>query len=169
MLNYATEVLRRARWSDGRLASYREDHVAFGLHLLSMASAIAVTILWMVSSRWAAWWVLIPLSIASSLALELVARIRLHRAVLRVETQGGRGRAQVKVSLEDWVNQQLSRFDDYAIRSCSQKAEEFQARAETARASGNKKSAAKCLRRAERERKRSERWRRAVEDNARRS
>ncbi|WP_420621540.1 hypothetical protein [Candidatus Poriferisodalis sp.] len=168
-MTWVTEVLGRVRWSDGRLASYREDHVAFGLHLLSMASAIAVTIVWMVSSRWAAWWVLIPLSIASSLALELVARIRLRRTVRRVETQGGRGRAQVKASVEDWVNQQLSRFDDYAIRSCDQKAEEFLARAEAARASGDQKSAAKYRRRAGRERKYSERWRRAVEDNARRS
>ena len=163
------ETLGRVRWSDGRLASYREDHVALGLHLLSMASGIAVTILWMVSSRWAAWWVLIPLSIANNLALELVARIRLRRIVRRVEALGVAGRDRAKVSLKDQINHQLSRFDDYAIRSCDQKAEEFLARAATARASGNKKSAAKCLRRAERERKYSEWCRRAIEYNARRS
>ncbi|WP_420625838.1 hypothetical protein [Candidatus Poriferisodalis sp.] len=155
-MTWVTEVLGRVRWSDGRLASYREDHVAFGLHLLSMASAIAVTIVWMVSSRWAAWWVLIPLSIASSLALEFIARIRLRRTVRRVEALGVEGRDRAKVSLREEINHQISRFDDYAIRSCDQKAEEFLARAEAARASGDQKSAAKYLRRAGRERKYSE-------------
>ncbi|WP_423919900.1 hypothetical protein [Candidatus Poriferisodalis sp.] len=167
-MTWVTEVLGRVRWSDGRLASYRQDHVAFGLHLLSMASAITVTILWMVTSRWAMWWVLVPMSIASNLALEFIARIRLRRTVRRVEALGVAGRDRVKVSLKEEINHQLSHFDDYAIRSCDRKAEEFLARAATARASGGKKSDAKYLRRAERERKYSEWYRRIVEYNARR-
>ena len=152
-----TAAFRRVRWSDGRLVSYRQDRVALGLHLWSQASGITVTILWIASSRWAAWWVLIPVSIANGVGFELVARNRLRRAVLRVEALGSAGQELVRMGPGHWINQQLSRFDDYAIRSCDRKAEEFQARAETAQANGNQQSAARYLRRAERERKYS-RW-----------
>ena len=147
------EAFRRVRWSDGRPVSYRQDRVALGLHLWSLISGITVTILWISSSSWAAWWVLIPLSIANGVGFEFVARIRLRRAVLRVEALGSAGRALVKMGPGHWINQQINRFDDYGIRLCDRKAEEFQARAEIALASGKQKSAAKYLRRAERERK----------------
>lgn len=147
------EAFRRVRWSDGRPVSYRQDRVALGLHLWSLVSGITVTALWIVSSSWEAWWVLIPLSIANSVGLEVVARNRLRRAVLRVEALDSAGQALVKMGPGHWINQQLSRFDDYGIRLCDRKAEEFQARAETALASGKQRSAAKYLRRAERERK----------------
>lgn len=147
------EAFRRVRWSDGRPVSYSQDRVALGLHLWSLISGITVTILWISSSSWAAWWVLIPLSIANGVGFEFVARIRLRRAVLRVEALGSAGRALVKMGPGHWINQQINRFDDYGIRLCDRKAEEFQARAEMALASGKQKSAAKYLRRAERERK----------------
>ncbi len=152
-----TAAFRRVRWSDGRLVSYRQDRVALGLHLWSQASGITVTILWIASSSWAAWWVLIPASIANGVGCELVARNRLRRGMLRVEALGSAGKALVKVGPGHWINHQLSRFDDYAIRSCDRKAEEFQARAETAQANGNQKSSVRYSRRAERERKYS-RW-----------
>ncbi len=151
-----TAAFRRVRWSDGRLVSYRQDRVALGLHLWSQATGITVTILWIASWRWAAWWVLIPASIANGAGFELVARNRLRRVVLRVETLGSAGQELVRMGPGHWINQQLSRFDDYGIRLCNRKAEEFQARAETAQASGNHRSAAKYLRRAERERKYSQ-------------
>lgn len=147
------DAFRRVRWSDGRLVSYRQDRVALGLHLWSQASGITVTVLWIISSSWAAWWVLIPLGIANGIGFEFVARNRLRRAVLRVEALGSAEQALVKVGPRHWINQQINRFDDYAIRSCDRKAEECQARAETALASGNQRSAARYLRRAERERK----------------
>ncbi len=157
-------ALRRVRWSDGRPVSYRQDRVALGLHLWSQASGITVTILWIMSSSWAAWWVLIPASIANGVGFEFVARNRLRRAVLRVEALGSAGEALVKVGHGHWINQQLNRLDDWAIRSCDRKAEEFQARAETAKANGDQISAAKYLRRAERERKYSGWCRRISED-----
>jgi len=156
-------VLRRVRWSDGRTVSYRQDRIALGLHLWSQASGITVTILWIASSSWAAWWVLIPLSIANGVGFELVARNRLRRAVLRAEALGSEGQALAKVGPAHWINQRLSRFDDYVIRSCDRKAEEFQARAEIAQANGNQRAAAKYLRRAERERKYSQFCRRIAE------
>ena len=152
-MNWAVVAFRRPRWSDGRIVSCRQDRVALGLHLWSMASGITVTILWIASSRWAAWWVLIPLSIANGVGFELVARNRLRRAVLQVEALGSEGQALVKVGPAHWINQQLDRFYDYGIRLCDQKAEEFQARAETAKANGRQWTAARYLRRAERERK----------------
>ena len=147
------DAFRRVRWSDGRLVSYRQDQIALGLHLWSLVSGITVTVLWINSSSWAAWWVLIPLSIANGVGFEFVARIRLRRAVLRVEALGSGGQQLVSMGPGHWINQQLSRFDDYAVWKCDQKAEEFQARAETAEASGNQRAAARYLRRAERERK----------------
>ena len=162
------EAFRRVRWSDGRLASYRQDRVALGLHLWSQASGITVTILWIASSSWAAWWVLIPASIANSVGFELVARNRMRRAVLRIEAVRGAEQAPVaeeapvEVGLEDWINFKLRRFDDWFIRYCDRDAAKFMTRAETAKASGDQKSAAKYLRKAERERKLGERWRRAV-------
>jgi len=161
-------MFRRVRWSDGRLVSYRQDHVALGLHLWSLASGITVTVLWIASSSWAAWWVLIPVSAAINLALEQIARIRLRRAVVRVEALSGTEQAlvaeqePVEVGLEDWINFKLRRFDSYMIRGCDRAAEKLSARAETAEADGNQKSAAKYRRRAERQRKVGDRWRRAV-------
>lgn len=76
--------------------------------------------------------------------------------MLRAEALGSAGKALIKLGPGHWINQQLSRFDDYGIRLCDRKAEEFQARAEAAKASGNHRSAAKYLRRAERERKYSQ-------------
>ena len=158
-----TERLRRVRWSDGRLISYRQDRVALGLHLWSLTSGITVTVLWIASSRWAAWWVLIPLSIANGVGFEFAARNRLRRAVLRIEALGSERRALVKVGPGHWINRQLRRFDDYGIRLCDRKAEEFQARAETAKANGKQWTAARYLRRAERERKYSQWCRRLAE------
>ncbi|MDE0133489.1 MAG: hypothetical protein OXM54_01500 [Acidimicrobiaceae bacterium] len=152
-MTWITEMFRRVRWSDGLPVSYRQDRVALGLHLWSQASGITVTILWIASSRWAAWWVLIPLSIANGVGFQLVARNRLRRAVQRVEALGSAGQALVKVGPAHWTNQQLNRFYDYGIRLCDQKAEEFQARAESAKADGKQWTAARYLRRAERERK----------------
>ena len=97
----------RPRWSDDRIVSYRQDQIALGLHMWSMASGITVTILWIASSGWAAWWVLIPASAAINLALEHLARIRLRRAVLRVEALSGTEQAlvaeqePVELGLED--------------------------------------------------------------------
>lgn len=159
------KILRGVRWSDGRPVSYRQDRVALGLHLWSQASGITVTILWIASSRWAAWWVLIPLSIANGVGFELVARNRLRRAVQRVEALGSAGQALVKVGPAHWINQQLSRFDDYAIGLCDRKAEEFQARAEAAKANDKQWTAARYLRRAERERKYSKWCRYFAESN----
>ncbi len=150
---WVAETFRRVRWSDGGLVSYRQDRVALGLHLWSQASGVTVTILCIISSSWAAWWVLIPLSIAHSVGLELVARNRLRRVALRVDALGSAGQALVKMGPGHWINQQFSRFDDYGIRLCDRKAEEFQARGEAALAKGNQRSAARYLRRAERERK----------------
>ncbi len=142
------EVFRRVRWSDGRPVSYRQDRVALGLHLWSLASGFTVTVLWIASSRWAAWWVLIPLSIANGVGFEIVARNRLRRAVLQVEALGSAGQAQVKARLTD----PISRLDDYVVQRYNRKAEEFMTRAEMAKASGDQKSEAKCLRLAERHR-----------------
>lgn len=155
------KMLRRVRWSDGRLVSYRQGQVALCLHLWSLGSGLTVTILWIASSSWAAWWVLIPLSIANGVGFELVARTRLRRAVLRVEALGSAGQALVIAGPAHWINQQLNRFYDYGIRLCDRKAEEFQARAETAKANGKQWTAARYLRRAARERKYSK-WSRHI-------
>lgn len=159
------KILRGVRWSDGRPVSYRQDRVALGLHLWSQASGLTVTVLWIASSSWAAWWVLIPLSIANGVGFELVARNRLRRAVLRAEALGSEGQALVKVGPAHWTNLQLSRFYDYGIRLCDRKAEEYQARAETAKANGKQWTAARYSRRAARERKYSEWSRRITESN----
>ncbi|WP_419931115.1 hypothetical protein [Candidatus Poriferisodalis sp.] len=66
-----------------------------------------------------------------------------------------------EIGLEDWINFKLNRFYDYGIRLCDRKAVDFQARAETAMANGKQRSAARYLRRAERERKYS-RWSRNI-------
>ena len=152
-------MLRRVRWSDGQLVSYRQDLVALGLHMWSVASGITVTVLWIGSSRWAAWWVLIPVSLANSLSSEFIARVRLRRAVRRTEALGSAGQAQIKTRLMDPVR----RFDDWVISKCDRKAAEFLARAETARASGDRASEARYLRRAERERKYGQWYERTVE------
>lgn len=164
-MTWATEIFRRPRWSDGRIVSYLQDRIALGLHLWSQASGLTVTVLWIASSSWAAWWVLIPLSIANGVGFEFVARNRLRRAVLRAEALGSEGQALAKVGPAHWINQRLSRFDDYVIRSCDQKAEEFQARAEMAQANGNQRAAARYLRRTERERKYSQFCGRIAERN----
>ena len=167
-MTWVSERIRRVRWSDGRPASYRQDQIALGLHLWSMASGITVTVLWIASSSWAAWWVLIPLSIANGVGFELVARNRLRRAVLRIEALSDAEQdaiaeqEPVEVGLEDWFNFKLRRFDDYMIRGCDRTAEKLLARAETAEAIGNQKSAARYRRRAERQRECGDRWRRAV-------
>ena len=153
------EAFRRVRWSDGRLVSYRQDRVALGLHLWSQASGITVTVLWIISSSWAAWWVLIPMSIAHGVGLELVARNRLRRVALRVEVLGSDRKAQVKARLMD----PLSRLDDYVIRYCDRSAEKFMTRARAARTRGDQESEAKCLRRAERERRHGQWYERTVE------
>ena len=161
-------MFRRPRWSDGRIVSYRQDQLAFGLHLWSLASGITVTIMWIFYSRWAAWWVLIPVSAAINLALEHLARTRLRRAAMRVEALNGAEQAAVaehapvEIGLEDWFNFKLKRFDGYMIRGCDRTAQKLLVRAETAEANGNQKSAAKYRRRAERQRDWGERWRRAT-------
>ncbi len=168
-----TEMFRRPRWSDGRVVSYRQDRVALGFHLLSLASAITVLILWMVFSGWAAWWVLIPVNAAINIALEQIAKIRSRRAVLRVEAISGveqapiTEQAPVEVGIEDWINFKNKRFikrlDDYVIRYCDRNAAKFMTRAETAEVSGDHKSAAKYLRKAERERRQAQKYKRGIE------
>lgn len=146
-------MFRKPRWADGSPISYRQDRTALGLHLWGTTSAVTVTVLWLMSSGWAGWWALIPVSITVSVGSELAARRRLRHVA--AQTDAGRMKARLIDPL-GW-------FDTWVAGVFARYADKYTARAAAAKARGDQAGEAKWLQRAERERGYSRTYERVVD------
>jgi hypothetical protein len=137
------------RRSDGQLASYRNDGVALGLHLLSLALLVATPLgAWLSDSLGSWWWALWLLSLTA----DILARMRLRRSVRIVEGLG----AEATRSFDE---QLMNRTYDFAARHSDIAEEKLLARAAEAEDRGDRQSADRYRRKADRERERAERYR----------
>ena len=147
-------LFRRVRWSDGTVASFLFDHVAWGLLMLSAALEIlGMAVAW---GLFDAPVLGLATMLPAGLALVVAANLRLRLAVDRAEREGVGGRdASVPVSLRWLANFSgwQARFAEWGARRCDLSEQKFLARADSAAAKGDHRSAAKYRDRAARERR----------------
>ena len=130
-------VLRTVRWSDGRIANFREDAVALTLKWLEPALIVALPIIWYLTNSFSSYLLILPLL---ALISGVTAKIRLRSTVRWVEENGGRPQ-YTGISLP-------SRYVEWCIRHYSLKSKKLLASTERATARGNDRRAAKYQKRA---------------------
>lgn len=132
-------VLRTVRWSDGRIANFREDTVALALKWLEPALMVALPIVWYLTNSFSAYLLILPLL---ALISGVTAKIRLRSTIRWVEENGGRPK-YTGMSLP-------GRYVEWCIRHYDFKTKRLLASTERATARGNDRRAAKYQKRAAR-------------------
>ena len=130
-------VLRTVRWSDGRIANFREDTVALALKWLEPTLVVAFVIIWYLTNSFSSYLLILPLL---ALISGVTAKRRLRSTVRWIEENGGRPK-YTGISLP-------SRYVEWCIRHYDLKTKKLLASTERATARGNYRRAAKCQKRA---------------------
>lgn len=141
-------LMRRARWPDGRPVRFRVDRTAqllaissHALHILGIAIALQLF------NSLPIWWLL--LTVPAGLLMVAAANVRLHFAVDRMTRRG------LAASSDTARETTLSaRALGHSLRTCEQNEHKLRVKAESASASGGRRSPERYLERAERAGKR---------------
>lgn len=132
-------VLRTVRWSDGRIAQFREDPVALALKWLEPALIVALPIIWWLTDSFSNYLLVLPLL---ALISGVTAKRRLRSTIRWIEENGGRPK-YTGISLP-------GRYVEWCIRHYNLKNKKLLASAEKAAARGDDSAAAKYQKRASR-------------------
>lgn len=147
-------LFHRVRWSDGAVASFWFDRLALGLLALSVVlEIVGLVVAWgLYDSPVLGLVAMLPVGFAVVVA----AKVRLRLAVDQAERKGISDRdASVPAILERFVNifRWRDRFSEWGARRCEMAEQKFLARADSATAKGDDRSAARYRARAGRERR----------------
>lgn len=129
--------------SDGQAASYRNDGVALGLYLLSLALLVAIPlVVWLYGAGNRFAWLLVLLMVI----VQFLATVRLRRSIRVMEGLGNEGSLSFDARF-------LHRLSEFVARRSAISEEKLLARSTEATARGDQRSAARYRARATRARK----------------
>ena len=130
-------ILRTVRWSDGRIAQFREDPVALALKWLEPALIVALLVIWWFTDSFSSYLLVLPLL---ALISGMTAKRRLKSTIRWIEEHGGRPK-YTGTSLP-------SRYVEWCIQHYDFKSKKWLKLAERAVARGDNSVAIKYKKRA---------------------
>ena len=150
-------LFRRVRWSDGAVARFHFDRLAWGLLTLSaVLEILGLVVAWgLFDAPVLGLVAMLPVG----LALVVAAKVRLRLAIDRAEQEGISERdASVPAGLGwfAYISGWQGRLNEWGVRRCEMAEEKFLERADSAAAQGDGRLAAKYRDRAARERRYAE-------------